>query len=35
MPDPAVIFTYVATLGAILGYAAWMESRRRKLNRPR
>jgi hypothetical protein len=33
MPEPAVVFAYVVTYGAIIAYAGWLEVRRRRLNR--
>jgi hypothetical protein len=30
MPEPGVVVSYVVTYGAILGYAAWLEFRRRR-----
>lgn len=30
MSEPAVIASYVVTYGAILGYAVWIELRRRR-----
>jgi hypothetical protein len=32
MPETAVLITYLATYGAIVGYAAWLEVRRRRLS---
>lgn len=31
MPEANVILSYIATYGVILGYAAWMGMRRRRL----